>query len=309
MGRLASAVVVLAIVSVLVFLMVHLVPGDPSVTLAGENATPADIEATRERLGLNGPLHEQYLHWVGNALRGDLGSSLFTGQRIVDSLAQRLPATLSLTAGAMIVAVIVGMPGGILAAITRGRPFDRFITTGSSLGIAIPSYFVGLMLVLIFALQLRWLPATGYVAPTTDLTAWMRHLILPSIALGIASAAVVTRQLRGSLADALQSDYIRTARAKGMRSHTIVGKLGMKNAAIPVVTVLGMQLAYSIGGTVLMERIFAIPGVGQLAITAVNARDIPVIQGIVMTTAVMVIIVNFLVEISYGWLNPKTRQV
>lgn len=305
--RLISTVPVLFLVSLIVFSLVLLIPGDPAITLAGDNATEAQVDETRERLGLNDPVVEQYGRWVSGAVRGDLGTSLFSSQEVLDAVGQRFPTTLSLALGATLFAVAVGVPFGIIAALRRGRPTDRMLTIGTSLGVATPNYFLGMLLVLGFSIWLPWLPATGYVAFTEDPVLWAKHLVLPCITLGTVPAAVVTRQLRSSLADVLQLDYVRTANSKGLRPHVVVIKHALKNASGPVVTVLGLQLAFLLGGTVLIEQVFNLPGIGQLAVTSVIARDIPMIQGVVVVTTLIVVATNLVVDISYGWLNPRSR--
>ncbi len=306
--RLIALVPLLFLVSLMVFSLVMLVPGDPAVTIAGENATEAQIDATRERLGLNDPVVVQYGRWVGNALQGDLGESLFSSQSVTDSIRTRFPTTFSLTLGAVVVALAIGIPAGIIAATRQGTWIDRLTTLGATAGVAVPNYVLGLLLILFFAIWRPWLPATGYVSFSEDPGGWLRHLILPAITLGTAGAAVVARQLRSSLYDVLQQDYVRTASAKGLRRSRVVLKHGMKNAAVPVVTVLGLQISFLLGGTVIVEVIFGIPGLGQLAISAVQERDIPLIQGIVVATTVIVVVVNLVVDLFYGYLNPRVRS-
>ncbi len=306
--RLLALVPLLFLVSLMVFSLVMLVPGDPAVTIAGENATEAQIDATRERLGLNDPVIEQYGRWVGNAVQGDLGQSLFSSQSVSDSIWTRFPTTFSLTLGAVLVALVIGIPTGIIAAMRQGSWIDRLATLGATGGVAIPNYVLGLLLILFFAIWRSWLPATGYVPFTESPGEWLRHLVLPAITLGTAGAAVVARQLRSSLQEVLQQDYVRTASAKGLRRSSVVMKHGLKNAAIPVVTVLGVQVSFLLGGTVIVEVIFGIPGLGQLAISAVQERDIPLIQGIVVATTVIVVAVNLAVDLVYGYLNPRVRS-
>lgn len=305
--RLLLMVPILLVVSFLVFGLVVAVPGDPAITLAGDNATPERIAEIRGQLGLDDPLVQQYGRWVGEVVRGDLGSSLFSGRPVATSIAERMPVTIGLATLSMIVALSISIPAGIIAATRRGRWPDRVATFLASAGLAMPSFFLGLVLVLVFALQLGWLPATGYVPFEVDPVRWLKHMILPAITLGAAAAAETTRQLRSSLSDVLQQDYIRTARAKGTRARSVIFRHAMKNAAVPVVTVLGFQVAFLLGGSVIVEQIFALPGLGGLAIRAVIDRDIPVIQGVVVFAAVLVMVVNLGVDLLYGWLNPKIR--
>lgn len=305
--RLLLMVPLLLIVSFMVFGLVLLVPGDPAITLAGDNATEEQIEEIREDLGLNDPVWEQYGRWAGGAIQGDLGVSLFSGRSVAKSIGERLPVTLSLATSALVIALLIAIPAGIVAAMNRGRWIDSAATLGATVGLAMPNFFLGLVLVLIFALRLGWLPATGYVALEDSPSLWARHIALPALTLGVAAAAETTRQLRASLSDVLQQDYVRTARAKGLRQRVVIFKHGLKNAAIPVVTVLGFQVAFLLGGSVIVEQLFALPGVGGLAIRAVIDRDLPVIQGVVVFSAVLVMVVNLVVDLLYGWLNPKVR--
>ncbi len=305
--RLLIMIPVLFLVSLMVFSMLLLVPGDPAVTLAGENASPEQIDATRTRLGLDDPVLEQYGRWVSGVVRGDLGESLFSSQDVKDAIVQRLPATLSLAMGAIAIAVLVGVPAGILAAIFRGRWVDRVVGVGAASALAMPNYFVAMLLILVFAIWNPWLPATSFVPFSESPWLWFQHLLLPWITLGLASAAVITRQLRSSLIGVLGQDYVRTARAKGLRGRSVVLKHASKNAAIPVVTVLGTQVAFVLGGSVIVEQVFGIAGVGQLAVTSVLKRDLPIIQGVVVMTTLFVLFANLLVDITYGYLNPKVR--
>jgi peptide/nickel transport system permease protein len=305
--RLLIMIPVLFLVSLMVFSLILLVPGDPAVTLAGENATVEQIEATRERLGLNDPVLVQYWNWVSNAVRGDLGTSLFSSQEVTDAIMQRMPATLSLAFGAIFFSILIGVPAGIISAIFRGRWLDRLLGLGAASALAMPNYFVAMLLILFFAIWNPWLPATSFVPFSESPWEWFQHLILPWTTLALASAAVITRQLRSSLIGVLGQDYVRTARAKGLRGRSVIVKHASKNAAIPVVTVIGTQVAFALGGSVIVEQVFGIAGVGQLAITAVLKRDLPVIQGVVVMTTLLVLFCNLLVDLAYGYLNPKVR--
>ncbi len=305
--RLAMTIPIVVLASFLVFGLVLLVPGDPAITLAGDNATAEQIELIRDRLGLDDPVWVQYGRWASDAIQGDLGESLFTGRSVTKSIGERLPVSMSLAAVSVVVALMIAVPAGILAAVRRGTWMDTSATIGASLGLAMPSFWLGAVLVLIFALRLGWLPATGYVPFGDDPVGWLKHLILPALTLGTAAAAETTRQLRASLSDVLQQDYVRTARAVGTRSRVVVGKHAMKNAAMPVVTVLGFQIAFLLGGSVIVEQLFALPGLGGLAIRAVLDRDLPMIQGVVLFTTVLVVMINLAVDMLYGWLNPKVR--
>lgn len=306
--RLGSGALILVMASMVVFGLVELIPGDPAITLAGENASPERIQATRERLNLDDSLLSRYGRWVGSAATGDLGSSLYNDSRsITTAIGERLPASASLIAGALVVGVLVGVPAGMIAGVRRGTLADRLSTVMATAGVAFPNYWLGLLLLLPFALWNPWLPATGYVPLDEDPLAWLRHLILPAVTLGLAPAAVVTRQLRSSMHDVMLQDYIRTAHAKGMPARLVVGKHALKNAFVPTLTVLGAQVARLLGGTIIVEQVFGIAGIGQLAITAVLSGDLPMIQGIVLLSVVFVVVSNLLIDFGYAWLNPKVR--
>jgi len=306
--RLLVSIPLLGVVSFLVFSLILLVPGDPAVALAGQNPDPAQIEAVRERLGLNDPFLVQYWHWLSGVLHGDFGNSLFTSQTVWSSITARLPTTLSLALLALALAAVLGLTVGTLAGLHPGTWIDRFATVGASFGVAVPYFWVGMILVLVFAIDRSLLPAVGYVQLTEDPVGWLRHLILPASALALAPAAVIARQTRASLATVMSEDYVRTARAKGLNPRMVVGKHALKNAALPVVTVFGIEANRLIGGTVVIEQLFALPGIGQLAYQSVFARDFPVVQGVLLVAAAMVLLINILVDTSYGYFNPKVRQ-
>ena len=306
--RLAFTIPIIVLASFLVFGLILLVPGDPAITLAGDNATEEQIEAIRQTLGLDDPIVVQYARWAGDAVQGDFGDSLYSGRSVTKSIGERLPVTMSLALVSMVIALMIAIPAGIIAAIRRGTWADTTATVGASLGLAMPSFWLGAVLVLIFGLRLGWFPATGYVPFGDGPGEWLHHLILPGLTLGTAAAAETTRQLRSSLSDVLQQDYVRTARAAGLRHRVVVLKYALKNASMPVVTVLGFQVAFLLGGSVIVEQVFALPGLGGLAIRAVLDRDIPVIQGVVLFTTVLVVMTNLLVDLLYGWLNPKVRS-
>lgn len=305
--RLLAVVPLLLLVTFLTYGMILLIPGDPAIAVAGENATPEMIEQTRERLGLNDPFLTQYGRWVGDAARGDLGTSLFSSRTVWGAIAERLPVTLGLTFAALSLAVVVAVPAGTLAAIKRGSWLDRLTTMSTTMGVAMPNFWLGLLLVLIFAIRNPWFPATGYEPISEGVMTWGQHVFLPAVALGAAACAELTRQLRSAVIDVMDQDYVRTARAKGLRGPKVVGKHVLKNAAVPVVTVLGLQLTRLLGGAVIIEQVFAIPGIGQLAVSSVFNRDVPMIIGVVLVAAVLAVFVNLLVDLSYSWFNPKVR--
>lgn len=305
--RLLGAVPVFLVVSFLVFGLVLLIPGDPAVTIAGPDATTEQIVAIRTELGLDRPFLVQYADWLGGALRGDLGTSLFTSRAVTTSIRDSFPVTLALTLSAVLVSLLVSVPLALASALRRGGWGDRLATVASSIGIALPSFWLGLMLVLVFSLTLGWLPATGYIPLTDDPAGWLRHITLPALTLGIAAAAESTRQLRGSVIEVLQQDYVRTAWAKGLRARMVVGKHVLKNASVPLVTVTGLQVTLLLGGALVVEQVFGVPGLGQVAIGAVTTRDLPVIQGIVLVAVLAAMLSNLLVDLTYGYLNPKVR--
>jgi len=305
--RVLATVPVLVLVTFVAFGLVLLIPGDPAVTIAGPDATVEQVAAVRDRLGLDRPTVVQYWDWVTAAVAGDLGTSLFTSRPVATSIGDGLPVTIALAATALVFSLLIAVPTAIVSALRRGTWIDRIAGIGSSLGIAMPSFWLGLVFVLIFSLALGWLPATGYVPLTEDPAGWLSHLLLPALTLGIAGAAESARQLRGSIIGVLQQDYVRTAWAKGLRGRMVIGKHVLKNASVPLVTVLGLQITALLGGAVLVEQVFGVPGLGQVAINAVTTRDIPVIQGIVLVAVLVAVVSNLLVDLAYGYLNPKVR--
>jgi peptide/nickel transport system permease protein len=306
--RLLTVIPVLFLVSVVVFSLLYVTPGDAATTLAGgEDATPERIEAVREQLGLNDPLLEQYGRWIGNVLQGDLGHSLFSDRPITEDLKSRFPVTLSLAVSGLFVALLIGVPAGIIAGMRPRSVFDRAITTITSAAVAIPSFVLALFLVVLFAVKLQWLPAIGYTKLSESPVEWAKRLIMPSIALGVALAASIARQLRGALADVMGTDHIRTAWAKGLPARSVVGKHAFKNAAVPVITVVGLQVAYLLGGTVVIEQVFSIPGVGTWMYVGISRRDLPIVQGGVLILALIVLAINVLVDVAYAIANPKVR--
>lgn len=306
--RLLMTIPLLLVVSFLIYSLVVLVPGDPAVALAGQNPTPDQIAAVRVKLGLNDPFFVQYWHWLSSAFQGDLGHSLFTNESVWSSIMVRLPVTLSLTFLALLFAVVLGLALGVVAGLKPGSWIDRVATITASVGVALPYFWVGMMLVLLFAINNRILPATSYVPLTTNPLEWFRHLLIPALALAIAPMAVVARQTRAAVVDVMSQDYIRTADAKGLSRIRVVGKHALKNAAVPVVTVFGIEANRLIGGTVVIEQLFVLPGLGQLVYQSVFQRDFPMVQGVLLFAAGMVLLINLIVDVSYGYFNPRIRQ-
>lgn len=306
--RLLALIPLLLIISFVVFSLVLLLPGDPARAIAG-GATADDetVQAVREDLHLDEPFLQQYARWAGGAVRGDLGESWFEKRSVADEIRTRFPVTLSMVIGGVFVALLIGVPLGLLAGTRSGSGIDRAVTGVTSVGVAMPDFWLAIILVSVFAVNRNLLPSSGYVPLWEDPRQWFEHLILPWIAIGIGGSATIARQLRGGLADELQSDYARTARAKGLPSRRVVMKHALKNASMPAVTVLGIQIAYAMGGTVIMEQIFGIPGMGSYALQALGNRDLPVIQAVVMLTAIIFLVMNLLVDLVYAYLNPKVR--
>jgi peptide/nickel transport system permease protein len=305
--QVARTLALLAGVSLVVFSLDRFIPGDPALVLAGQNATAADIERTRAQLGLEKPLAERYAEWATRAVRGDLGRSLFTGQPVSVEIAARLPVTLSLLFLALLGALLIGIPAGVAAALHRNRVPDRSIILAASLGVAMPNFWVGLLLVLGLAIAFPVFPATGYVPLTGNPGGWLLHLALPALALSIAPAAELTRQVRGSVIGLLQRDFVRAATAKGLPRWLVIGKHVLKNTGVTVATVAGIQVSVLLGGSVVIEQVFGLPGMGGLVLESVVARDLPIVQGIVLVSTVLILACNLLVELSYGYFNPKVR--
>ena len=305
--RILLTIPMLFLVTLIVFGLTQLIPGDPAVTLAGESATVEQIEGIRDKLGLNDPVVVQYGRLVGNLATGDLGTSLYSTQRVADALKQALPITLSLAGLALCFVIVIGLTFGLLAGSRPGSLLDRVLTFVAALGVAAPGYWVGMILVIVIALNWELLPAGLYVPFGDDPVLWFKHLILPAFALALAGIVEVTRQLRGALRDTMQQDYIRTARSKGLRGKSVILKHALKNAAIPVITVIGLQVNVLLGGAVAIEQVFGLNGLGQLAVKSVRDRDVTMIQGIVLVSVVVVTVTNLLVDLAYGYLNPKVR--
>lgn len=306
--RLVALIPLLFIVTVVVWGLLLLIPGDPAQSLVGDSATPEQLAAVREELGLDDPAYERYGRWLGGVVQGDLGTSLFTSYEVTDAITDRLPVTLSLVACSFVLATIIGMTAGVLAATHRGRWLDRALTVGTSVGVAVPNFWLGLMLVTFFAMKLDLFPAGGFVGLTESPLQWLHHIALPAITLALAAAAEIARQMRASMVDVLERDYVRTHRARGMPERSVVGRYALKNAAMPVVTVAGLQVARLFGLSTIIEQIFNMQGVGQLAVDSVFKRDVPMIQGVVLTITVVVVLTNLVVDVSYGFLNPKVRE-
>jgi peptide/nickel transport system permease protein len=305
--RLLIAIPMLIVIASLAFLLVSLIPGDPAVSILGPDATPAQYAALRESMGLNRPLVVQYGDWMLHAIRGDLGNSVQTGRPVVVLIAERLPVTISIAFLGVIVTFALGVMLGLVGAL-RGGWVGKTAQVISVLGVSVPGFWLGILLVLVFSVSLAWLPATGYVPLSDSPGGWLRSLILPVVTVALAGVAAIARQTRASMNDALSKDYIRTLLASGTPRNTIIFKHALRNASIPVVTSLGFQFITIFGGAFIIEQVFALPGLGQLTVSAVSNHDIPLIQGVVLLSAVLVIVVNLAVDLLYSWLNPKVRR-
>jgi peptide/nickel transport system permease protein len=305
--RAITAVPTLLGVILVAMLLLELMPGDPAAIMAGDNATPEAVETIRDDLDLDKPVWERFGSYLWNVVQGDLGRSPGTTTPIWDRISEALPVTLSLALVAMALAVLAGVPAGALAALRKGRWPDRAVTAAASVMQAVPAFVVGLGLVIAFAVNRSWFPASGYQPLAAGLGEWLRYLFLPALALALSSAAELARQTRGALVDTLEQDFIRANRAKGLSERLVVGKHAAKNAATPVVTVAGLQVARILGGAIVVEQIFGMHGFGSLAVNAVLSRDMVLIQGVVLVSAVGVLIANLLVDLSYGYLDPKVR--
>jgi peptide/nickel transport system permease protein len=293
--------------SFVVFLLVQLVPGDPAVTILGENASTAQIASIRKALGLNDSLVVQYLRWLGRATHLDFGKSITSGQRVSTALAQTFPVTIQIMVGGLIVSVLLGIPAGVIAAKRANSAGDQIVTTASSVGIAMPSFWLGLIFVSLFALRWKLLPATGFVRLTKDPFDSIKHVVLPSVAIGIAGAAEIARQLRAVMIEALASDYVRTLRAKGLPMRAIVWRHALKNSSVSLLTIVGLQVNRFLGATVVIEAVFGIGGVGTLVVNATQKKDFPIVQGVVMVMVLVVIAVNLIVDLTYRLIDPRIR--
>ncbi|OLT31120.1 hypothetical protein BJF79_08980 [Actinomadura sp. CNU-125] len=304
--RLVFAVPQLAAVSLLVFALTYLVPGSPAGAMLGATATPERIREVEARLGLDRPVFERIGDWFGHALGGDLGVSYTSSLPVTDLIVQRMPATLSLAFGGMVVALVLGIGLGAIAG-TRPGPADRAIGAGTSVGLAVPEFWFGLILSLLFAVKLGWVPVVAYTPLTENPVAWLRGLILPSLALGIPAAALIARQTRGAMVQALASPYIDTLTAAGVPRRTIVLRYALKNAMVPVLATAGLTFRILFGSSFVVEAVFAFPGAGNLLLTSVVAKDFPVVQGGVLVIAVLITALNLLIDVGYGLLDPKVR--
>jgi peptide/nickel transport system permease protein len=306
--RLLVMLPTLVLVSIFVFALQQLLPGDPAEVLAGEERDPQVIEFIRQKYRLDQPLPVQYAYWLGNILTGDFGVSIRTQLPIAKTILQKLPITIQLALMAMGIAILIGIPAGIVAAVWRGTPLDHGANVVALSGLSIPNFWLGIMLILLFSVQLGWLPSGGYVSPTIDLAANLRGMILPAIVLGTGNAAVLMRHTRSAMLGVLRQDYVRTARAKGVRERRVILKHALRNALVPVVTLGTLQFGELLAGAVLTEQVFSIPGFGKLIVDAVFSRDYAVVQAVVLCVAVAFLLMNLIADIAYVLLNPRLRR-
>jgi peptide/nickel transport system permease protein len=297
---------VLLIASIGIWGMIYAVPGDPVAVIVGENATPEQMQAVRERLGLDRPAHAQYLSWLGNALQGDLGLSIQNREPVRDLIAQRIPATIQLGLAATVVGLLLGIPVAVISALRPGSWIDRSLSGWSALALGVPTFWLGILLILLFAVHLRWLPAAStYVSFLESPGQAVLNLFLPALTLGVYVSGIFARFLRASLLGELRADYVRTARSKGLRERDVVGRHVMRNALLPFVTIVGLMMANFIGGTVVTESVFTYPGLGRLLIQAISTRDYPLIQGCILFILVVFVLINLLVDVLYAYIDPR----
>jgi peptide/nickel transport system permease protein len=305
--RLGLLTLVMLIVAVSVFLLLHLTPDDPAMIIAGDNASPSQIASVRARLGLNDPLIEQFYRWAKATVSGDLGVSIFSNVPVVDLIRDRIEPTVSLALSTLVLTVPVAVLLGVLAAWRAGGVIDRFAMVLSVAGFSLPGFVVGYFMIYAFAITLKWLPVQGYTPIAEDVGEWARHLILPAVTLGLAFIALIARMTRATMLDVLAEDYIRTAHAKGVSPPSLLLKHALRNAGVPIVTIIGIGAAVLLGGVVVTETVFNIPGIGRLVVDAILKRDYPIIQGVILMTSAVYVIINLLVDLSYTLIDPRIR--
>jgi len=304
--RLAQLLPVLLIASTGIWAMIYAVPGDPVAVIVGENGTPEQMQAVRERLGLDKPVIVQYFSWLGNALQGDLGVSIQNREPVRDLIAQRIPATIQLGIAATFVGLLLGIPVAVISALRPNSWIDRSLSGWSALALGVPTFWLGILLILLFAVYLKWLPAAStYVSFAESPWQAVQNLLLPALTLGVYVSGIFARFLRASLLGELKADYVRTARSKGLRERDVVGRHVMRNALLPFVTIVGLMLAAFVGGTVVTEAVFTYPGIGRLLIQAIGVRDYPLIQGCILFVLVIYVLMNVLVDVLYAYIDPR----
>jgi peptide/nickel transport system permease protein len=306
--RLAAAVPVLAVVSLVSFGLTLLIPGDIAAEIAGPTATATDIQNVRSELGLDQPPLARMAQWYGGVLHGDLGRSVLLNQRVTDAVLERLPVTLSLTLVSLFLAALIGIPAGLLAAARARRWQDQATMAGALIGLSVPDFWLGLALIWVFGVLLHWLPTGGFVAPTTDFVGWLRSLTLPAASLALTQLGPIARMTRAAALEVASSDFIRTARAKGLAEPRVFARHVLRASLVPILTVLGIGFGLSLGGALVIEQVFSLPGVGRLVIGAVLRRDWPVIQGGLLLTTSIFVLVNLVVDLLYLWADPRLRE-
>ncbi|QIL80739.1 ABC transporter permease [Diaphorobacter sp. HDW4A] len=305
--RMAAALPVMAVVAAVVFAILRLTPGDPAAILAGDSATPEQLDAIRKNLGLDEPIYMQFLHWIGQLLQGDFGTSLLSGTPVVEMIGQRMGPSIALCISTIIVAIVVAIPLGVLAAWRQGKLLDRMVMAASVLGFSIPVFVTGYVLILAFSLGLGWFPVQGYKPLEEGVLPFLRSITLPTLALSTVYIALIARITRTSVIEVMNEDFIRTARAKGLGERSVLLGHALRNAAVPIVTIIGVGVAMLIGGVVVTESVFNLPGLGRLVVEAVLARDYPVIQGLILLFALVYVLINLVVDVSYTVFDPRIR--
>ncbi len=306
--RLLALIPILIALSIASFALVHVIPGDPALVMLGGEGTPQQVAELRKQLGLDRPLPVRYWEWLSRVLHGDLGESLYNKTRVMDELVWRFPTTLTLVGLSLLISVVIGVPAGLLSAVKRDSWIDHGARLITLVSLSMPSFWLGLMLIILFSLKLNLVPVVGYTSVVKDFWSGLRFLILPSFALGTYLTALLARLVRSSVLEVLGHEYIRTARAKGMREQVVLFRHALRNALIPAVTVLGINLGILLGGSAVIETLFVLPGVGQLVITALYNRDLPVIQGLILYISVLYVLINLAVDILYTYLDPRLRM-
>lgn len=307
MKRILSMIPVLLLVAIFVFFLIHLIPGDPAAVILGPDATPAEVENLRIELGLDLPIIQQFVDWFAGVIQGDLGNSLYMNMPVLQAFVESVGPTLSLAILAQGFSILIAIPIGVIAARRRGTTVDRTFMFIAMLGMSIPSFLLALILMIIFGVQLGWLPVAGYASLSAGLWEHLKHLILPAISLGAIQAAVISRMTRSSMIDILSMNYIKTAKAKGVKQKVVVYKHAFRNALIPILTILGETFGSLITGAVVTETVFNLPGIGQLIVNAVTRRDYAVIQGAILLIAVMYLVLNLIIDLLYGFVDPRVR--
>ena len=305
--RLIAIVPVLTIVAVLIFMMLRLTPGDPAAVIAGDNATSDQIADIREKLGLNQPIWQQFGIWIAHILQGDFGESFFFKKTVAELIAQRIEPTLALGICTIAFAIVVAVPIGVMAAYKQGSLFDRCVMGFAVIGFSVPGFVIGYCLIYVFAIELGWLPVQGYIRIGVNFWAFLERMVLPSITLSVGFIALISRITRASVLEVLNEDYIRTARAKGLSNRVVLMRHALRNAAVPIMTVVGIGIAIVLGGAVVTESVFGLPGLGRLTVEAVLSRDFPTIQTVILMFSVVYVLVNLLIDISYTFFDPRIR--